>query len=153
MVSQFVYLAVILDGYSRQVVGWALDRTLAARLPVAALEGAIAQRQPSPGLVHHSDRGVQYANEAYVARLMRHQMIGSMSRTGYPYDNAFCESFIRILKEEEIYCSTYSTMEELTINLKQFIEDYYNEKRMHSALGYRSPAEFERQLVHPNLGS
>jgi putative transposase len=147
---EFVFLAVVLDVYTRRVVGWALARQMQVDLPLEALERAIRERNPPPGLVHHSDHGVQYANEGYVARLMRHQMIGSMSRTGYPYDNAFCESFIRTLKEEEIYCSTYSTMEELANNLKQFIEDYYNEKRLHSALGYRSPAEFERQLVRPN---
>ena len=105
--SEFVYLAVILDGYSRKVVGWALDRTLAARLPVAALEHAIAERQPPPGLVHHSDRGVQYASGEYVGILEKHQMIPSMSRPANPYDNASCESFFKTLKREEIYANQY----------------------------------------------
>jgi putative transposase len=100
--SEFVYLAVILDGYSRKVVGWALERTLAARLPVAALEDAIAERQPPPGLVHHSDRGVQYASGEYIRILDKHQIIPSMSRPANPYDNASCESFFKTLKREEI---------------------------------------------------
>ena len=102
---EFVYLAVILDGFSRKVVGWALDRTLATRLPMAALEQAIAERQPPPGLVHHSDRGVQYASGDYVQLLEQHQMIPSMSRPANPYDNASCESFMKTLKREEIYAN------------------------------------------------
>src|SRR5437667_3742766 len=103
--SEFVYLPVILDGFSRKVVGWALDRTLATRLPKAALERAIAERQPPPGLVHHSDRGVQYASDEYVQVLTDHQMIPSMCRTANPYDNASCESFMKTLKREEIYAN------------------------------------------------
>jgi len=142
---EFVYLAVILDGFSRKVVGWELDRTLAARLPLAALEKAIANRQPRPGLIHHSDRGVQYASGEYVTILNQHQMIPSMSRPANPYDNASCESFMKTLKREEIYANAYENLEHLRANLEIFLEQYYNQKRLHSALGYRSPEEFERQ--------
>ena len=143
--TEFVYLAVLLDGFSRKVVGWALDRTLASRLASTALEQAIAKRQPPPGLVHHSDRGVQYASEQYIAILEKHGMIPSMSRPANPYDNASCESFIKTLKREEIYANAYDDLEHLRANIEEFIEQYYNRQRLHSALGYRSPEEFERQ--------
>src|SRR2546430_5140407 len=142
---EFVYLAVILDAYSRKVVGWELDGTLAARLPIAALEKAIAERKPPPGLVHHSDRGVQYASGDYVRILTKHQMIPSMSRPANPYDNASCESFLKTFKREEIYANEYRDLEHLFANLEAFIEQYYNRCRLHSALGYRSPEEFERE--------
>ncbi len=144
--TEFVYLAVILDGFSRKVVGWALDRTLATRLPKAALERAIAERQPPPGLVHHSDRGVQYASDEYVQVLQDHQMIPSMSRPANPYDNASCESFMKTLKREEIYANDYLDLDHLRANIEAFIEQYYNRCRLHSALGYQSPDEFEQQL-------
>jgi putative transposase len=143
--AEFVYLAVILDAYSRKVVGWALGRTLASRLAIAALEQAIRKRQPPLGVVHHSDRGVQYASDEYVAVLEKHGMIPSMSRPANPYDNASCESFIKTLKREEIYANEYDDLEHLLANLEQFIEQYYNRQRLHSALGYSSPEEFERQ--------
>jgi len=142
---EFVYLAVILDGFSRKVVGWALERTLTSRLAIAALRDAIAKRQPRPGLIHHSDRGVQYASGEYVAILNQHQMIPSMSRPANPYDNASCESFMRTLKREEIYANAYDNLEHLRANLEIFLESYYNQQRLHSALGYRTPEEFERQ--------
>jgi putative transposase len=143
--AEFVYLAVILDGHSRKVVGWALERTLASRLAVAALNQAIAVRQPLPGLVHHSDRGVQYACAEYAAVLKEHGMIPSMSRPANPYDNASCESFIKTLKREEIYARRYDNLEHLRANIEEFIEEYYNRQRLHSALGYHSPEEFEKQ--------
>jgi putative transposase len=144
---EFVYLAVILDdAFSRKVVGWALDRTLAARLPIAALEQALAQRQPPPGLVHHSDRGVQYASGEYATVLRKWQMIPSMSRPANPYDNASCESFMKTLKREEIYANDYRDLEHLLGNIEAFIEQYYNRCRLHSALGYRSPEQFEREV-------
>jgi putative transposase len=143
--SEYVYLAVLLDGFSRKVVGWALDRTLANRLTIAALEQAIAQRRPQPGLVHHSDRGLQYARGEYVAILEKHGMVPSMSRPANPYDNASCESFMKTLKREEIYANRYDGLEHLRRNIEGFIEEYYNRKRLHSALGYRSPEEFEQQ--------
>ena len=140
-----MYLAVILDGFSRKVVGWALERTLTSRLAIAALEQAIARRQPRPGLIHHSDRGVQYACGEYVSILDQHQMIPSMSRPANPHDNASCESFIKTLKREEIYANSYENLEHLRANIETFIEQYYNQQRLHSALGYRTPEEFERQ--------
>jgi len=142
--AEFVYLAVILDAYSRKVVGWALERTLAARLPIAALAYALAERHPPPGLVHHSDRGVQYASEEYVTMLRTHHMIPSMSRPANPYDNASCESFMKTLKREEIYANTYRDLDHLRRNIAAFIEQYYNRDRLHSALGYQSPEEFEQ---------
>jgi putative transposase len=143
---EFVYLAVVLDGFSRKVVGWALSRSLSSRFTVAALAMAIAERQPPPGLVHHSDRGVQYACREYVVLLEKHHMLASMSRPGNPYDNARCESFMRTLKREEINASSYRDLEDLQVNIAVFIEEYYNQKRMHSALGYRSPQDFEQAL-------
>jgi len=142
--TEFVYLAVVLDAFSRKVVGWALERTLATRLAKAALEQAIAERQPAPGLVHHSDRGVQYASDEYMKVLEQHQLIPSMSRPGNPYDNASCESFIKTLKREEIYVNQYRNLEHLRANLAEFIEHYYNRCRLHSALGYKAPEEFEQ---------
>jgi putative transposase len=144
---EFVYLAVVLDAFSRKVVGWTLDRSLASRLAVSALEQAIARRQPPPGLVHHSDRGVQYASGEYVALLQRHHMLPSMSRPANPYDNASCESFLKTLKREEIYANDYRTLEHLAANIERFIDQYYNPCRLHSALGYRPPDEFECQAV------
>jgi len=148
--SEFVYLAVVLDGFSRKVVGWELGRRIDRRLALAALEMAIAQRQPLPGLVHHSDRGVQYACREYVALLEKHHMVASMSRPGNPYDNARCESFMRTLKREEIYANRYRDLEHLRANVEDFIERYYNQKRLHSALGYRSPQEFEQAMQQLN---
>ena len=150
--KEFVYLAVILDAFSRKVVGWALDRTLAARLPIAALEQAIAKRQPSPGLVHHSDRGVQYASAEYAAVLRKWQMIPSMSRPANPYDNASCESFMKTIKREEVYANDYRDLNHLRGNIEVFIEHYYNRCRLHSALGYRPPEEFE-QAVNTGVSS
>jgi transposase InsO family protein len=148
--TEFVYLAVILDAFSRKVVGWALERTLASRLPIGALDQAIAARHPAPGLVHHSDRGVQYASSEYVDILRQHQMIPSMSRPANPYDNASCESFINTLKREEIYANEYLDLDHLRLHMQRFIEQYYNRHRLHSALGYRSPEEFERAAAWVN---
>jgi putative transposase len=147
--AEFVYLAVVLDAWSRKVVGWALGRSLAAQLTVAALEQAIAQRQPLPGLVHHSDRGVQYACGEYVTVLRAQGMLPSMSRPANPYDNASCESFMRTLKREEIYANTYHDLEDLRARIEEFIERYYNRCRLHSALGYMPPEEFEQAAAQP----
>jgi transposase InsO family protein len=143
--AEFVYLAVILDGFSRRAVGWSLDRTLAARLTIGALQQAIERRRPEPGLVHHSDRGFQYAGAEYVALIEKYGMVPSMSRPANPYDNASCESFIKTLKREEIYAHQFDDLEHLRANISQFIEEYYNRQRLHSALGYRPPEEFEQQ--------
>jgi putative transposase len=148
--AEFVYLAVILDRFSRKVVGWALDRTLGNRLAVGALEQASEKRQPPPGLVHHSDRGLQYASAEYAAILEKHRMVPSMSRPANPYDNASCESFMKTLKREEIYANKYDDLEHLRANIEEFIEEYYNRQRLHSALGYRSPEEFEQQIEAPS---
>ena len=148
--AEFVYQAVTLDSFSRKVVGWALERTLSSELVKAALQQAIAERQPKPGLVHHSDRGLQYASWDYVAILEKHQIIPSMSRPANPYDNAGCESFLKTLKQEEIYVREYGTLEQLRANIEEFIEQYYNRLRLHSALGYRPPEEFEQQVERQN---
>jgi len=150
--TEFVYLAVILDAHSRKVVGWELGQTLATRLPLTALVRAIAKRKPRPGLVHHSDRGVQYASGDYVGVLRKHQMIPSMSRPANPYDNASCESFIKTLKREEVYATEYRDIEHLRANMEEFIDQYYNRSRLHSALGYRSPEEFERAVGPGSVG-
>ena len=148
--AEFVYLAVMLDRFSRKAVGWALDRTLGNRLAVGALEQALEKRQPPPGLVHHSDRGLQYASAEYAAILEKHRMVPSMSRPANPYDNASCESFMKTLKREEIYVNKYDDLEHLRANIEEFIEEYYNRQRLHSALGYRSPEEFEQQIEAPS---
>jgi putative transposase len=151
--AEFVYLAVILDGFSRKVVGWALDRTLAMRLTMGALGQAIGSRQPEPGLVHHSDRGLQYASAEYVEVLENNRVIPSMSRPANPYDNASCESFMKTLKREEIYANKYDDLEHLRANIGEFIEQYYNRLRLHSALGYQSPEEFEQRSESLKLDS
>jgi len=141
--QEFVYLAVVLDAFSRKVVGWELGRTLTARLPLMALERAIGERRPAPGLVHHSDRGVQYACREYADTLRSHSMLPSMSRPANPWDNASCESFMKTLKREEIYAHRYRDIGDLRAHIAEFIDQYYNRLRLHSALGYQTPEEFE----------
>jgi transposase InsO family protein len=143
---EFVYLAVILDAFSRRVIGWALDRTLEDSLTLSALGMALKQRQPKPGLVHHSDRGVQYASTDYTSLLQQHGIRISMSRRGNPYDNAKAESFIKTLKYEEVYRQEYRDLAEARVSIGRFLEKTYNRKRLHSALGYQPPAEFEQGL-------
>jgi transposase InsO family protein len=142
--KEFVYLAVLLDAFSRRVIGWALGRTLEAELALSALRMALRQRQPAPGLVHHSDRGIQYAAHDYTDLLKEHDVRISMSRRGNPYDNAACESFMKTLKYEEVYRTEYRDLEEAYDGIGEFIEHVYNEQRLHSALGYVPPAEFEQ---------
>lgn len=148
--SEFVYLAVVLDAFSRRVLGWALDRTLEAKLTVAALEMALSRRKVQAGLVHHSDRGVQYAADQYSSLLTQHGIQISMSRKGNPYDNARTESFMKTLKYEEVYRQEYRDLPDALRSLRRFIEKVYNEKRLHSALGYLPPTEFEANLVVTN---
>jgi len=142
--EEFVYLAVILDAYSRRVIGWHLGEGLADSLTLTALRMALRERTVRPGLVHHSDRGVQYASQSYTELLKQHQVQISMSRKGNPYDNAACESFMKTLKYEEVYRSEYRDLPEAHVGLAQFLEKVYNQKRLHSALGYVPPAEFEQ---------
>lgn len=148
---EFVYLAVILDAYSRRCIGWALSRHIDTQLTLKALRMALANRTVPPGLVHHSDRGVQYAAADYVAFLQEHKIRISMSRTGNPYDNAKAERFMRTLNYEEVYLNDYDTLAEVLASVQHFIEAVYNRKRLHSAIGYRPPAEFEASLSPPML--
>jgi putative transposase len=145
LASEFVYFAVVLDAFSRRALGWAVGPNLQATLPLKALERAIAARAPGPGLVHHSDRGTQYASNDYVRRLEERRITISMSRPARPWENARCERFMRTLKEEEIDCREYGTLAELERNLEDFIERFYNRVRLHAALGYCSPEEFEQK--------
>lgn len=144
------YLAVVLDTFSRRVIGWLMGRTLQTKLPTRALEMAMAGRQPPPGVVYHSDQGVQYACRHYMQALREHGMLPSMSRPGNPYDNATCESFLKTLKREEICANVYRDFEHLSQCLELFLEQYYNRHRLHSALGYRSPEGFEREANTSN---
>jgi putative transposase len=141
--TTFIYLACILDACSRRVVGWEVSRRIDTTLTLAALERALATRRPAPGLIHHSDRGVQYASRAYVERLEGAGARPSMSAVGNPYDNAKAEAFFKTLKREEVYLNEYRDFAEAEASLERFIEAVYNRKRLHSALGYRPPAEFE----------
>jgi len=141
--TSFCYLAAILDAYSRRCVGWHLSPFIDARLTLSALEMALTTRRPEPGLIHHSDRGVQYACGEYVARLEEGGAFISMAATGNPYENAKAESFFRTLKMEEVYIKDYRNFEEAEQNIAQFIEEVYNRKRLHSSLGYLPPVEFE----------
>jgi len=144
---EFIYLAVILDVYSRRVVGWSMSRQLDNGFALDALESALKQRQPAPGLIHHSDRGVQYASNNYVERLEASGIIISMSRPGNPYDNAWAESFMKTLKAEEVDGRRYRDLDDAKSSIGTFIEEVYNRQRLHSALGYVSPVEFETEIA------
>jgi putative transposase len=144
--TEFVYLAVIIDAFSRRVIGWALDRTVEDDLTVWALRRALELRRPAPGLVHHSDRGSQYASGDYTDLLKAHGCQISMSRKASPWENAGCESWMKTLKYEEVYRQEYRDLGEARTSIERFIEKVYNPKRLHSALGYRPPIEFEQAL-------
>lgn len=143
---EFIYLAVILDVYSRRVVGWSISRQLNSGLALEALDSALKRRLPASGLIHHSDRGVQYACNEYVERLEAHGIVISMSRPGNPYDNAWAESFMKTLKTEQVDGRRYRDLEHATSSIGTFIEEVYNQQRLHSALDYLSPVEFETQI-------
>jgi len=152
LAMEFVYLAVLLDAFSRSCIGWALGRSLEAALVLEALRKGLRRRCPQPGLVHHSDRGVQYASRDYIQVLEQHGIRISMSRRGNVYDNATAESFIKTLKYEEVYRTEYRNLEEAKASMKVFLERIYNQKRLHSALGYRPPREFEQSLALSSRG-
>lgn len=147
---EFVFLAVVLDAWSRKVIGWCLSRSLQSDLAMQALRRALDSRQPPAGCVHHSDRGIQYASDDYIQLLTKHGLLPSMSRARNPYDNAACESFIRTLKAEEIEGAAYADLEDLEHHLQEFLDNYYNRKRLHSALGYLSPDQFEQVAQPPS---
>lgn len=148
--ESFLYLAVVLDAYSRRVVGWALEETLEARLAVGALRRALAERPIPPSVVHHSDRGVQYCAREYVDLLHEHGFRISMSRSGNPYDNALAESFMRTLKCEEVYLNQYRDRDDALARIQDFLERVYNRERLHSALGYLPPVSYEGNLRAAN---
>ncbi len=150
LVRGFVYLAAVLDAYSRRVIGWAVNRSLDSQVALIALQMAQRPRCVTAELVHHSDRGVQYASNDYTGLLKERSVQISMSRCGNPYDNARCERFMRTLKEEEVYLSEYETLDEAQASIAHFIDAVYNKKRLHSALSYMPPAEFEQQLCQSN---
>jgi transposase InsO family protein len=147
--EEFIYLAVVMDAFSRRVLGWALDETLEAGLAVAALDRALAERVISPGVIHHSDQGVQYASKEYVGKLLDHGFRISMSRKGSPWENARAESFMKTLKTEEVSLRQYQDLEDARNSIATFLQDVYNRKRLHSALGYLSPNAFEAQIMAP----
>jgi transposase InsO family protein len=149
--EEFVFLAVILDAFSRRVIGWALDRNMEDGLTLTALRMALSRRSIQPGLVHHSDRGSQYASNDYTDLLKANQIDISMSRKGNPWDNAACESFMKTLKYEEVLRNEYRDLAEARASIREFLEKVYNQKRLHSALGYLPPVEFEAQLAAQNM--
>jgi putative transposase len=151
--EEFVYLAVILDAYSRRVIGWHLGEGLDSSLTLTALRMALRDRTVQPGLVHHSDRGVQYCSGDYTGLLEEHGIQVSMSRKANPWDNAACESFMKTLKYEEVYRTEYRNLADARARIGEFLEKVYNEKRLHSALDYRSPVQFESSLAKQTTAS
>jgi putative transposase len=151
ILTGFVYLAAILDACSRKVIGYAISRGLETALALEALRMAISRRQPVPGVIHHSDQGIQYASEEYIAELNAYRFQISMSRIGNPYDNATMESFFKTLKYEEVYLCEYETYEDVMERIPYFIEAVYNQKRLHSGIGYLTPEEYERWLLSQSI--
>lgn len=155
LLTEFIYLAVIVDVFSRKCIGWGLDRNIDTHLATCALDMALTSRRDLgfSNLIHHSDQGVQYASQEYVEKLKKDGIKISMSRKGNPYDNAFAETFIKTLKYEEVYLSEYESFTEAFHNIKKFIEEVYNKKRLHSSIGYLPPNEFEKGVVLKNIVS
>jgi transposase InsO family protein len=151
--EDFAYLAVVIDAYSRCVVGWAIEQHLGTILAIRALKMALATRKPEPGMIHHSDRGIQYACADYVRLLQEQGIQISMSRIGNPYDNAKAESFMKTLKQEEVNGRSYRNIDHLRQSIAGFLENVYNRQRLHSAIGYQSPIEFEQTLCSAGGGS
>lgn len=148
ILNGFVFLAVILDLYSRKVIGWSISKNIDQNLTLEALNMALVKRCPPKGVIHHSDRGVQYLCKSYVKLLTDHHFHISCSRRGNPYDNAFCESFMKTLKSNEVDLKEYETLVDVLANVPKFIEEIYNEERVHSALGYLTPNEFEKKILN-----
>lgn len=145
--TEFVYLAVVIDAFSRRVIGWALERHMTDDLTLAALRTALQLRRPGPGWMHHSDRGSQYASGDYTSLVKQHGGQISMSRKASPWENGACESWMKTLKSEEVYRQEYRDLAEARASITRFIEQVYNQKRLHSSLGYRPPVEFEQELL------
>lgn len=147
LVSEYAYLNAVIDVYTRKIVGWAISRDLSHKFCLQSLDVAVQKYKPSPGIIHHSDRGVQYACIDYVAYLEKNNFKISQSRLATPEDNAFIESFFKTMKKEEVYFKNYKTMNDVINNLPKFIDEVYNTKRLHSGLGYKTPAEFEEEVL------
>jgi len=147
LLTDFVYLAILLDGYSRKIVGYALSKALDTSMVLSALQMAISKRKPLPGCIHHSDQGIQYASTDYVKELNKNDFKISMASKGNPYENAYAESFIKTLKHEEVNLWDYRTIEDVAERVPFFLQEVYNKKRLHSALGYQPPDEFELELL------
>lgn len=147
LLKEYIYVSAVIDVYTRKIVGWSISRDLSHKFCLESLSIAIKKENPPVGVIHHSDRGVQYACEAYVDFLNDHKFKISMSKVGTPEDNAFIEAFFKTMKREEVYVKQYETLKDVAKHLPKFIDEIYNEKRLHSSLGYKPPIEFEKEVL------